>query len=1811
MRRHNETHARMELVLFEDAIEHVCRSATAQHFASISRILDRPRGNAMLLGVGGSGRQSLTRLAAFIGGFELVQISLTSAYGLPDFKADLLSLYARAGLRGESVVLLITDRQIVDERMLMYLSDCLSSGYIPDLYAPEEKDSIVNAVRNEVKAAGLLDSRQNCWDFFIDKVRANLHFVLCFSPVGDAFRVRCRKFPALTHCCTIDYFRPFLADADLGADEVRENLAHHMAYVHKCVSQQAALYSAQERRPTYTTPKSFLELVSTYKSQLAKARGSVDAQMQRLEQGLLREEQVVVEQKKGETDGLLVQVGQESAIADEQAQVAEAEERQVAKIQSEVAAFEAQCAADLAAAEPAIKKAEAALEVLDKKALTELKSLANPPKDVVAVCQAVMYLTAKPKTNLKKLDSSWNGVRKAMGSAFDRDSIPPENKEMVRRYTGPPDRPDPTFNGDVMKSKSVAAAGLCDWVCNMVTYHDMYIVIEPKRNLLAEAQTKMDDANRKLASVREHVSALEERKTVLQEQLVLATEEKNRLLDAAQRTAKRLDLAERLVNGLKDENERWGSQVELLKEHKALLVGNIMVAASFIAYIGPFNEAFRRRLVVEQWVPDVLSRDIPMTTYENGKALDPVSILADAAQVAQWKLEGLPSDRLSIENGAIISACARWPLLIDPQLQGVAWIKRHEESNGLAVTQLSHRAYIEHVRRAMEDGTAVLIENVAETLDAVLEPVLARATMRKGRKTVICVGEREVDVLTAPGGGVGGGSGGVGVDVPLFRLYLQTKLSTPHFSPEIQAQTTLINFSVTAAGLQDQLLAVVVNRERPELEEARAIMAVQQNNFTVNLKELEDDLLFRLANAEGDVLADEVLIESLEATKVTVREVEVKAAEAQLTAAEIDKARETFRPVATRASLIYFLIDSLSAISPMYQFSLGLYNAVFHRALDLVEAGAEEHAETEDAEEGSDKEDTGSVGGKSANSGKAGRAGEGDGGEDGPARIAKLVDSVTYTTFTFVTRGLFERHRLIYAAKLAMDALRSTGDLSADDVDLLVRPSKVTDQQNLLGQWLSDAAWESCMYLAEAKPSVYASLPQDMDGSWKRWKEWIDAETPELVALPQEWKKLSSFHRLVLIRALRPDRMHPAVEMWVREALGARYGVALPFDLERSFTDASPAVPIFFLLSPGVDPTRAVRALADAHQLADGLLITVSLGEGQEVVAEKVLDRMHVEGGWAMLQNVELVPKWLPTLERKLKALAQGAHANFRIFLTAMPGGAVPGAILQFSIKLTNEPPSGLKANMLRALNIVDDSLWDNHSRKPELKAVVFALCFFHSVVCERRKFGPIGWNWPYPFSLSDLSVCVSSASSYLESAHAADHKVPWEELRYIFGEIIYGGHITDNWDRRLCAAYLDAFLCEELLAQEGGVPLASSLFVSPPPSLEHRAFLAYAEEHLEEAETPAAYGLHPNSEVIELTRRTATLFDAIAELQPRASTGSGGMSLQEKAKRQLDDVLERLPAPFVMTDVEERMPAEDGASPFSNVLLQECARMNALLREMRRSLDELDRGLKARAPRARPPSRLGAAQPALSLAQSSPSPAYTDTARAQGELSISEDMEKLVANLYDNRVPPSWETAAWPSLRPLGTCESRLQSRLHCARARASQPTWLGNMLERQAQLSEWTVELLVPRVTWISGLFNPQAYLTAVMQATARKSDWPLDKFAIMVEVTNKSRDEIEGPMREGALVYGLYLEGARWDLAGGVLEDATLKELHPTMPVLLVKAVPHDKLELRDFYQCPVYQTQQRGPTFVFTAGLRTKVPPAKWVLAGVAMLMDMAM
>ena len=178
----------------------------------------------------------------------------------------------------------------------------------------------------------------------------------------------------------------------------------------------------------------------------------------------------------------------------------------------------------------------------------------------------------------------------------------------------------------------------------------------------------------------------------------------------------------------------------------------------------------------------------------------------------------------------------------------------------------------------------------------------------------------------------------------------------------------------------------------------------------------------------------------------------------------------------------------------------------------------------------------------------------------------------------------------------------------------------------------------------------------------------------------------------------------------------------------------------------------------------------------------------------------------------------------------------------------------------------------------------------------------------------------------------------------------------------------------------------------------------------------------------------------------------------------------------------------------------------------------------------------------------------------------------------------------AWPSLRPL--------------------QSWLSDFMGRLNQLEEWSNNpLVIPKVTIISSLYNPQSFQTAICQVTAQKNQWELDKLVTWTDVTKKMTvDEVEGHAREGAYVIGFSLQGARWDVGGQVLEGSKPKEMFCRMPVVGVRGLARDKVDNNGYYTCPTYKTEFRGPTYVFCANLRTKHIPAKWTLGGVAMIMD---
>jgi dynein heavy chain len=1448
-------------------------------------------------------------------------------------------------------------------------------------------------------------------------------------------------------------------------------------------------------------------------------------------------------------------------------------------------------------------------------------------------------------------------------SYYQDGGVPALNFKEVRPFLA-----DPDFTYEKILTKNSAAAGLCNWVVNIVIYYDVVVGVEPKRKALAEATQTLLEANQRLKEVKEKVAMLEARLAKLSAEFAAANKEKSEAEATVAKGTMKLDLAQRLIKALSSENVRWNKGVTILEDSKVRLIGDSLLSSAFISYIGPFTKEFRDVLVYERWLPIIQDDGVPIS-----EPASPLKVLTNESEIAKWNTQGLPADPVSSENGAIVCRSSRWPLMIDPQLQGIAWVRSMEGGNPdrpLTVVRLENKDILYKLKEALENGLPFLIENMGEKIDATLMPVVQRATTKRGTKQYLKLGEDEVELHKD------------------FQLYMHTKLSNPHYPPEIQAEATLVNFTVTPGGLEDQLLSLVVRKERPDLAAQKAALIQQQNQCMIKIKELEDEILGRLASAEGDITEDKELIEGLENAKKLSNDINKQLELGRKTSKQINMTSEKYRPTARRGSQLFFIMQQLSKVHTYYIYSLNAYVVVFSSAIDIVQAA--------------DKTKRG--GAKGGANTLVGGGGEGGGklrglkrlkkfteniigqlrrfpwshnillqaaGDDGmdasllqtfftgvvegpkgdifsigdtvdtsfgtgvileeqedphlylvelrdskihgqPMRLYMasgsvrkyidydertkvLSDKITNVVFNYMRRGLFDRDKLLVTTLMFFTLQVADNRLEPTIVDNMLQnklleqadPENPEEVPSKVAEWMPDVVYRRALQVAADMAKIVpdmSTLKGQLTGpDSDKWKAWYAESKPEEMPMPAPLASLARQYRLPLLRALRPDRVTFALTEYLEATEGTDYVFQPPFDMAKTYRESSASTPIFFVLFPGVDPTPWVENLGKSFNISQeaGLFVNISMGQGQEAPAEAEIEKMAKVGGWIMLQNLHLMQSWLPSLERKLEVCATSAHKNFRCFCSAEPPSFaymrnMPESLMQSCIKVSNEAPSDLKSNILRAWDAFDaERLKCVPEQMDNFKTCLFGLCFFHSVMLGRKKYGQQGWSRKYGFNTGDLTICGDVLESYVRNAKTF---VPWDDLRYVFGEIMYGGHITDFWDRRVDNNYLSLIFQEDILCKQG--ELGPNFHTPDPNGLWYDDYKDTVMRTLP-PESPPMYGLHENSEIAYLNTGTESIFGTILRLRAGSSSGGGsGTGLDEV----ITSLLDELPSKFdIITLDEKAKPLMDtDQQPYILVALQESGRMNVLLTEMLRSLEELQKGL-------------------------------------AGALNMTNLMEELVLSLSINQVPgrnpfhkASWEKLAWFSMKSLSS--------------------WFPDMKLRCDSLRSWDETLKLPFSLWLPSLFNPTSFLTAIKQATARKEKLPLDNMSTETHCTTMlTAEEADRYPQDGAFVHGLFIEGARWqdldeaasfasDVEGekiaGMLVESRPRQLLTSMPLIYMKAVIVQKdwdpqavgyiRPEKDIYNCPCYTTTFRGPTFVFVATLKTHERAEKWISAGVALM-----
>ena len=1499
----------MPLVIFLDAAEHVAR---------ISRVLQMPSGHALLLGIGGSGRKSLARLATYIPELEVFYLEITKSFTVADWKESLRSLMNDAGVEDKGTCFLFTDTQIIKPIFMEDVASLLGTADVPNLFDGAELDNIHNYFRSVCQAERLPTTKLSLYSRFISQVRRNLHIVLAFSPIGEAFRTRMRQFPSLSNCCTIDWYDPWPAEAlcsvatdtfcksgcVIGTAETMQLVNKMFTILHRSSQELTIKFFTEKRRQTYVTPASYLGLLDVFQRMLAEKRQETTQNKQRLLNGLtklhetedtvsdlqvtLQARQPELVKTQDEVNLMMEQISVDKEEADVARDAAKVEETAASEKAAVCSGIKKQAQEMLDEALPALDEAKKILRNLKVRDLQEVGKYSSPPGGVLLVMQAVLTVKGRGANKVnkggQKEEDWWTPAREELrdASGLHEFMLNYEADKMSKTLIGQLQKfiDDDKFSPIEVKKVSVPCAGMCQWVHAMFRYYHVNLEVEPKRRELEGAEKELRVVEDALEITSKKLAAVESKIAELEFNFNTAIAKQQELQAEVAQTEARLDRAARLIDGLSGEKSRWIELVAMYERQEKNVLGDVIIASGYVAYLGPYTSDYRNE-ITQLWARELDKIEIPHS--------DDVSLSAtcgNPVQIQQWNLQGLPSDTLSTENAIILAKGTRWPLIIDPQGQANAWIKTMEGKDNqsgrppLVTAKVSDPKYAQILEGAIRLGASCLLENVLEDLDPLLEPILLKQTYLEGSSVMMKLGENAIPYDSN------------------FKLYMTTKLPNPHFAPETSVKVSLLNFYITPGGLEDQLLGKLVGKERKDLEDQKNSLTRQNAAMLKELTSLQALILRMLQECEGEILDNEELIETLEKSKVKSKEINLAVAEAQETEKVIDETRNRYRPVAFRAALLFFCVASLASVDPMYQYSLQWFLNLFISSIDKAEQDS-----------------------------------------DLDIRLSNLIEYFTFSFYTNVCRSLFERHKLMFSFCLCVSIIKPEGKVDPLEYRFLLTGS--TGSGSLINpspDWLTEATWDDIQFI-DSNLTSCKGFADHFSLHHKHYKKVFDSLEPHLEPMHPDWdSKVTPFLRLVLVRVLRADKIILAIQRYVTTYLPEKFIIAPTFDLESSYKDSDPATPLIFILSTGADPMDELQKFA-AKMRMQSKMHPISLGQGQGPRAQALITGGIDRGTWVVLQNCHLATSWMPKLETVIENFNPDTmKREFRLWLTSMPSKTFPVSVLQIGVKMTNEPPKGLRANLTRSYTGFTDEWLDSSSKTEEFKRLLFSLGLFHAVIQDRRGYGSLGFNIPYEFNDSDLKCCNRQLHKFIDMYE----EVPFPVLHFLTGQVNYGGRVTDDWDRRCLTTLLDDYMSPKVL--ELDYRFSPSGVYSTLPSGNRSYYLDYLESRPINA-APETFGLHDNADITSARMTSFLLLDTVLSMETGGSS-VGGKRREDILMETATDILSKTPPEFDLRGFQEKYPVLYNES-MNTVLVQEAVRFNKLLRVAAKSLKDFTRALR------------------------------------------------------------------------------------------------------------------------------------------------------------------------------------------------------------------------------------------------------------------------
>ncbi|KAI3646052.1 hypothetical protein MP228_008980 [Amoeboaphelidium protococcarum] len=1365
------------LVIYDEMIDHALR---------IDRVLRQPQGHLLMIGQSGCGKSTLVKFVSWLNGYSVFQLNPYRNYSALDFDEDLKALLIRAGCKYEKISFILDDHAMEDLRFTERMNTLLANSEIPGLFHGDDLTSLMMQIKEACASKDLrFDTDDEYLAWFRIQISHNLHIIFLMNPNVDGLNSKLVTSPALFNRCVLNWWgvwsddtlyqlggnylqsldlevADFQLPSQLGTEtdqslyqfaqkhniviDHRESVRHALLQFH-----QEALSMQQLANQVSNTwfsfgPNNYLRMLAQFQTLHGQKTGELQDRQRHYNVGLdkIEEASDKISEMRAQLDDKKVLLKSKSEKSNvklkqvvESQQEAELKKEESKKLQSivqqqalDIEQRQQQVQSELAEAEPAIASAKDSVGSIKKQQLTEVRSMANPPQSVKMAMESVCVL-------LGFESDSWRSVQSVIRrDDFISSILNFDNEKMMTEKIVKLIKKDfmsqPEFNFDAVNRASKACGPLVAWVIAQVKYADILQKVGPLRTEVANLQSK-------LSSVKEQNDQLSAQIQILEEQLQTYKDEYSALVGETELLRAELNQVEKnlqrsidLMQSLQTEQERWTQTSSLFSKNMQDVHGNSLLNAAFLSYSGSLPEKQRNQLYYK-WQSVLKQYNISFT--QSATAVDQL-VLSEASQ--QWKTFGLPSDDFCVENAAIMDRSLKIPLIVDPQSQALSFVTQLHQKQNVQVTSFLDQSFPKVLETSVRFGRFLIVKD-AENFDPLVLPLLNDEVKNVNGRKMVRLGKQDVDLSSQ------------------FKLVLYSSSRDNQWTPNICSKVSIVNFSITKANVQAQILDLLVLKNRPEIVEKRREISKLHGESLILLRKLEEQLLNTLNSTVGNLLENDSVLDQLVKLKSEGQSVVEKAKSSEQMLVEIEAAASSFEPLADYVSDLFYVIIDLAKMSRFYMVSFDWFISVVKQLV-------------------------------------------------AQCPINSATDSVEFKQLLLrrvsdhISMSLEQDHLLVYVIKVLQLHFEHEDEpqLSKCGVSCLQYITQV--QQNAAGQSDINKFGKSESFVGEHLQKVMQL----------RDFELIVREDPNPESnLVQKLDKESVYDYLslaVLMASVRLDRLQNALSLLSNKLFGFDITVK-SVDLSACLQESSK---VLLLSRRGMDPSYLVQELAQQQSIK---LLSTSMGtaENEEEAGQMIRQAMR-EGCWFMATNIHLSVGWIQNFKQTF-LLDNGAiqartvnNDGFRLILVGQISRAIPASLVEHCRKVFFDNSSSLKSTVSSKLSMV---VTDQSDRLPfERTRLAFMLTWLYAVVCERMKHVPLGWSKEYEFSDLDFKMAVQMIDRILMvvangKSNINVQQLPLQQFKFVLMNLIYGSSLENEFDQRILKSLVDSLMSVDVFGKE------------------------------------------------------------------------------------------------------------------------------------------------------------------------------------------------------------------------------------------------------------------------------------------------------------------------------------------------------------------------------------------------------------------------